>query len=141
MPDRREIDPGAGLHHVVIVGGGAGGLELATRLGDKFGKRGKLAVTLIEKARTHFWKPHLHEIAAGSMDMGTYETNYLSQAFWHGFRYRFGEVIGLDRERREAYVAPFIDEDGDQDTVNRYFHNYTLVLPVGSLTNDFGTPD
>src|SRR5437899_6602899 len=71
--------PGA-LHRIVIVGGGAGGLELATRLGDKLGKRNKAHVTLIEKARTHFWKPHLHEIAAGSMDIGVYETNYLAQS-------------------------------------------------------------
>ncbi len=27
------------LHHIVIIGGGAGGLELATRLGNKIGKR------------------------------------------------------------------------------------------------------
>src|SRR4030095_862178 len=65
------------LHRIVIVGGGAGGLELATRLGDSLGKGNKAHVTLIEKARTHFWKPHLHEIAAGSMDIGVYETNYL----------------------------------------------------------------
>ena len=86
--------PGA-LHRIVIVGGGAGGLELATRLGDKLGKRNKAHVTLIERARTHFWKPHLHEVAAGSMDIGVYETNYLAQSHWHHFRYRVGEMTGL----------------------------------------------
>jgi NADH dehydrogenase len=75
----RAVRPGS-LHRIVVVGGGAGGLELATRLGDKLGKRNKAHVTLIEKARTHFWKPHLHEVAAGSMDIGTYETNYLAQS-------------------------------------------------------------
>lgn len=133
-------DPPSGLHRIVIVGGGAGGLELATRLGDTLGKRGKASVTLIEKARTHFWKPHLHEIAAGSMDLGTYETNYLAQSHWHGFRYRIGEMIGLDRARREVHVAPFIDEDGDQVTPQRVFGYDTLVISIGSLTNDFGTP-
>jgi len=39
---------------VVIVGGGAGGLELATKLGDRFGRRGEVDVTLVEHARTHF---------------------------------------------------------------------------------------
>jgi len=63
--------PGA-LHRIVVVGGGAGGLELATRLGDKLGKRNRAHVTLIEKTRTHFWKPHLHAIAAGSMALGVY---------------------------------------------------------------------
>ncbi len=130
----------AGLHRVVVVGGGAGGLELATMLGDKLGKRKKAHITLIEKQRTHFWKPHLHEIAAGSMDIGVYETNYLAQAHWHHFRYRIGEMIGLDRERREVTVAPYIDEDGDRVTPPRRFGYDTLVIAVGSLTNDFGTP-
>ncbi len=128
------------LHRIVIVGGGAGGLELATCLGDKLGKRNKAHVTLIEKARTHFWKPHLHEVAAGSMDIGVYETNYLAQSHWHYFRYRVGEMIGLNRERRSVKVAPFVDEDGDQVTPEREFSYDTLVLAVGSQTNDFGTP-
>src|SRR5450631_4481202 len=128
------------LHRIVIVGGGAGGLELATRLGDKLGKRNQAHVTLIEKARTHFWKPHLHEIAAGSMDIGVYETNLLAQSHWHHFRYRVGEMIGLDRVQRMVKVAPFIDEDGDEVTRQRAFPYDTLVIAIGSLTDDFGTP-
>jgi NADH:ubiquinone reductase (H+-translocating) len=124
----------------VVVGGGAGGLELATRLGDKLGRRNKAHVTLVERARTHFWKPHLHEIAAGSMDIGTYETNYLAQSHWHSFRYRIGEMNGLDRVHRLVHVAPFVDEDGVEVTPQRSFAYDTLVMAVGSTTNDFGTP-
>jgi NADH:ubiquinone reductase (H+-translocating) len=140
MSVARNSDRSSGLHHIVVVGGGAGGLELATRLGDKLAKRGKAAVTLIEKTRAHFWKPHLHEIASGSMDLGSYETNYLAQSHWHRFRYRVGEMTGLDRARREVQVAPFIDEDGDRVTSQREFYYDTLVISVGSLNNDFGTP-
>ena len=129
-----------GLHRIVVVGGGAGGLELATKLGDRLGKRNKAHVTLVERARTHFWKPHLHEVAAGSMDIGVYQTNYLAQSHWHYFRYRIGEMIGLDRARRRVVVAPFIDEEGDQVTPLREFIYDTLVMAVGSMTNDFGTP-
>jgi NADH dehydrogenase len=136
---RASACPGE-LHRIVIVGGGAGGLELATRLGDRLGKRNKAHVTLIERARTHFWKPHLHEVAAGSMDIGVYETNYLAQSHWHYFRYRIGEMVGLDRTRRVVDVAPFIDEDGDRVTPQREFPYDTLVIAIGSLTNDFGTP-
>ena len=39
---------GAGLHRIVIVGGGAGGLELATLLGDKLGKQKLAHITLID---------------------------------------------------------------------------------------------
>ncbi len=131
---------GPRLHEVVIVGGGAGGLELVTRLGDKFGKRRTLGVTLIERERSHFWKPHLHEIAAGSMDLASYETNYLAQSHWHGFRYRIGEMTGLDRARREVLVAPVHDEEGNLVTEARRIGYDTLVIAVGSLTNDFGTP-
>src|SRR6266403_5726919 len=106
------INQGERLHDVVVVGGGAGGLELVTRLGDRLGRRGRARITLIEKTRAHFWKPHLHELAAGSMDLSSYETDYLAQSHWHGFRYRIGEMAGLDRARRRVHGAPFADEDG-----------------------------
>jgi NADH dehydrogenase len=130
----------SGLHQIVIVGGGAGGLELATALGDKLGKRGRAEITLIDKARSHVWKPKLHEIAAGSMDIGVHEVDFLAQSHWHHFRYRVGEMIGLDRTRQEVQVAAFLDEDGQQVTPQRSFRYDTLVIAVGSQSNDFGTP-
>jgi NADH dehydrogenase len=129
-----------GLHRIVVVGGGAGGLELVTRLGHKLGRRGKAHVTLIEKARTHFWKPHLHEIAAGSMDLHTHAIDYLAQSHWHHFRYRLGSMVALDRDRREVHVAPVLDDAGRPITPP-YVRGYdTLVIATGSHTNDFGTP-
>jgi NADH dehydrogenase len=129
-----------GPHRIVIVGGGAGGLELATALGDKLGRRGRAAVTLIDKARSHVWKPKLHEIAAGSMDIGVHEVSYSAQAHWHHFRYRLGEMVGLDRERRQVHVAAYVDEDDRQVTPARSFGYDTLVLALGSESNSFGTP-
>jgi NADH:quinone reductase (non-electrogenic) len=129
-----------GLHRIVVVGGGAGGLELATRLGNKLGRRRKADVTLVDKARTHLWKPLLHEIAAGSMDQGVHEIDYLAQAHWHGFRYRVGEMSGLDRRQRLVHVAPFVDREGALVTPQRSIGYDTLVIAIGSLTNDFGTP-
>ena len=70
----------------MVVGGGAGGLELATKLGDRFGRKGSADVTLIDCNRTHVWKPKLHEIAAGSMDLSAHEVDYLAQSHWHCFR-------------------------------------------------------
>jgi NADH:ubiquinone reductase (H+-translocating) len=128
------------LHRVVIVGGGAGGLELATALGKKLGRRGLAAVTLIDQARSHVWKPKLHEIAAGSMDIGLHEVSYRAQAHWHGFRFRVGQMTGIDRASRLVHVAPFVDEEGVQVTPARSFGYDTLVIAVGSQSNDFGTP-
>jgi NADH dehydrogenase len=140
MNNRQSTAQKPELHQILIVGGGAGGLELATMLGNKLGKPGKALIQLIDKSRAHLWKPLLHEIAAGSMDLGVHELNYLAQSHWHHFRYRLGEMIGLDRGRREVHVAPVLDEDGNEITPQRIFRYDTLVIAVGSLTNDFGTP-
>lgn len=126
------------LHRVVIVGGGAGGLELATRLGDSLGKKGKAHITLIDRTKTHVWKPLLHEIAAGSMDPDKHELDYLAQAHWHHFHFRLGSMDGLNREKKEVYTAPFVDEDGVEVISRRTFKYDTLVIAVGSTTNDFG---
>ena len=127
-------------HRIVIVGGGAAGLELATSLGNTLGRKGQADITLIDRARTHVWKPKLHEIAAGSMDVARHELNYLAQAHWHHFHYRLGEMNGLDRSQKLVHVAPFVDEDGVAVTSQQSFAYDTLVMAVGSRSNDFGTP-
>ena len=126
-------------HRIVVVGGGAAGLELVTRLGDRLGRRGRASVTLIERARTHLWKPLLHAVAAGSIDPGEYELNYLAQAHWHSFQYRFGELVGIDRVAKEVKLAAAFDEDGQQITPARTIGYDTLVIAIGSVSNDFGT--
>lgn len=128
------------LHHIIIVGGGAGGLELATRLGDKLGRTGKAEITLVDRSRTHVWKPLLHEIAAGSMETGCHELPYMAQGHWHGFRFRYGEMIGLDRANKRVHLAATYDEDGREITPDRWFQYDTLVIAIGSVSNDFGTP-
>ena len=126
------------LHHVVIVGGGAGGLELATKLGDSLGRKGKAMITLIDKTKTHVWKPLLHEIAAGSMDPDKHELNYLAQAHWHHFKFRLGSMDNLDRAKREISISPYFDEDGQEVIPRRTVQYDTLIIAVGSTTNDFG---
>ncbi|OGA25909.1 MAG: pyridine nucleotide-disulfide oxidoreductase [Betaproteobacteria bacterium RIFCSPLOWO2_02_FULL_67_26] len=127
-------------HRIVIVGGGAGGLELATRLGDTLGRKGRAQVTLVDRSRTHLWKPLLHEFAAGSMDLDYHALSYLAQARWHYFRFQRGSMDALDRGRRVILVAPTFDEDGRELIPRREISYDTLVIAVGSNTNDFGTP-
>jgi len=132
------------VHKVVIVGGGAGGLELATKLGNRYGssKSGsqKISVTLVDKNRTHIWKPKLHEVAAGVMDLADQELDYIAQAHWHHFSFRIGELIDIDREKKEIRIGPFLDDLGEMITPERLIPYDTLIISIGSLTNDFGTP-
>jgi len=127
------------LHEIVIVGGGAAGLELATRLGQTLGRKKIASITLVEKLRTHLWKPLLHAIAAGSMDPSEEELNYLAQAHWRYFNYRLGEMIGLDRARKRVHLSATYDDEGRLITPVRSIPYDTLVIAVGSITNDFGT--
>lgn len=135
-----QITEGAGLHRIVIVGGGAGGLELATLLGKKLGKRKLAHITLIDKNRTHIWKPMLHEIASGSMDYTLNEVDYLAQAHWHHFRFRIGALTGIDRQQKLVYVDEYTDAEGKLVTPKRSLAYDSLVIAVGSRTNDFNTP-
>ncbi|NAR87792.1 NAD(P)/FAD-dependent oxidoreductase, partial [Acinetobacter haemolyticus] len=46
------------MHNIVVIGGGAGGLELVTKLSQKDG----ISLTLVDAKLTHIWKPLLHEV-------------------------------------------------------------------------------
>jgi NADH dehydrogenase len=126
--------------HIVVAGGGAGGLELVTRLGDTVGRRGKAKITLVERSRSHLWKPLLHSVAAGSLRRSEHELNYLAQAHWHHFTYSYGEVIGIDRATKRLRLAAMLDEEGRQITPPTDLPYDTLIMAIGSVTNDFGTP-
>jgi NADH dehydrogenase len=124
---------------IVVVGGGAGGLELVKKLGARFGRR-DVDVILVERNRSHIWKPLLHEVAAGSLDANLDEVGYGAHGARWGYRFFLGSLEGIDRERREVIVAPLVDEDG-AEIVGRHRIRYDyLVLAIGAVSNDFGTP-
>jgi NADH dehydrogenase len=124
---------------IVVVGGGAGGLELATKLGAHFG-RDAFDIILVEKNRTHVWKPLLHEVAAGALDANLDEVGYRSHGHRWGYRYFYGALEGIDRQARQVLIAPLLDEDGSEIMGRHRIRYDYLVLAVGSVSNDFGTP-
>ncbi|MDB6051401.1 MAG: FAD-dependent pyridine nucleotide-disulfide oxidoreductase [Pseudomonas sp.] len=126
-------------HRIVIVGGGAGGLELATRLGKTLGKRGTANVVLVDANLTHIWKPLLHEVAAGSLNSYEDELNYVAQAKWNNFQFQLGRMTGLDRATKQLHLAATPDEDGNELVPARSLEYDSLVIAVGSTTNDFNT--
>ena len=130
MTDNKE------KHKIVIVGGGAGGLELATSLGKKLGKTGKAEITLLDASSTHIWKPLLHEVAAGTLDEAE-QVDYLAQAHRSHFRFRLGRMEGLNRQQKEVFVSPHLSDSGEELIPRRSFKYDTLVMAVGSVSNTF----
>ncbi|NBU19776.1 MAG: NAD(P)/FAD-dependent oxidoreductase, partial [Betaproteobacteria bacterium] len=126
-------------HKIVIVGGGAGVGHRYFQVGSPVPDRQRALITLVDKNRTHIWKPKLHEIASGSMDLGDHEVDYMAQAHWNHFTFRIGELKGLDRVNKTIELAPYVDEQGRDVTPTQYIHYDTLVICIGSLSNDFGT--
>lgn len=124
-------------HKIVIVGGGATGLELATSLGQKLGKKGLAEIVLLDASMmTHIWKPLLHEVAAGTLD-GSEEVDYLAQAHRNHFRFRLGKMEGLDRSKKEIYVSSTLTDNGEELIPKRTFNYDTLVMSVGRVSNTF----
>ena len=123
-------------HKIVIVGGGAAGLELATSLGRKLGKKDLAEITLIDAASTHIWKPLLHEVAAGTLDESE-QVEYLAQAYRSHFRFRLGKMEGLNCAKKEVYVSPTLNDNGEELIPSRTFSYDTLVMSVGSVSNTF----
>jgi len=123
---------------IVVVGGGAGGLELVTKLGRKLGKKGKAEITLVDSTHTHIWKPLLHEVAAGTLDSHEDEIEYLGQAMCSGFRFRLGRMDNLDRTNKTISVAPTFNGKGEEIIPRRDFDYDYLVISVGSVSHDFG---
>jgi NADH dehydrogenase len=123
---------------IVVVGGGAAGLELATRLGAHFGRE-HFDIILVEKSRTHIWKPLLHEVAAGALDANLDEVGYRSHGHAWGYRFFYGVMEGVDRDSRHVLIAPILEDGVEIMGRHRIRYDY-LVLAVGSMSNDFGTP-
>ena len=124
---------------IVVVGGGAGGLELVAKLGGHL-SRHDFDIILVDRNATHIWKPLLHEVAAGSLDANLDEVGYRGHAYRWGYRYFDGALESIDRAAQEIVVAPITDEDGSE-VIGRHRIRYDyLVMAVGSVSNDFGTP-
>lgn len=130
-----------GIHpHIVIVGGGAGGIELAAMLGKKLCRYNKASVTLVDSSSTHIWKPLLHEIAAGTMNSNEDELNYLAFASSHYFQFSLGTLQNLNRAKKEIILAPLVDKNKNEIIPQRTISYDALVIAVGSIANDFGIP-
>jgi NADH:ubiquinone reductase (H+-translocating) len=124
---------------IVVVGGGAGGLELVRRLGAKYGRKHH-DIILVDRNLSHIWKPLLHEVAAGSLDANLDEVGYRGHCFRWGYRFFQGSLEGIDRDSKTIRLAPVKDEDGSELIAGHTIRYDILAIALGSVSNDFGVP-
>ncbi|WP_035036015.1 NAD(P)/FAD-dependent oxidoreductase [Caulobacter sp. AP07] len=130
------------MHYdIVIVGGGAGGLELAARLGRKLGRRsGKERVLLIDRSSFHIWKPSLHEVAAGTLDVHQEGLSYSILGRSNHFSFLLGDLDSFDPVAKRLTLKPIVGEGGKVLVDERGVTFTWGVLAIGSGSNLFGTP-
>jgi NADH:ubiquinone reductase (H+-translocating) len=127
------------MNRIVIIGGGAGGICAATRLGRKLGRKDKAHITLVDAVESHVWKPLLHEVATGALDIGIDALSFRGHAAANGYHFQQGALVEVDRERREVVLAPILDGGKELLPARRLGFDY-LVIAVGSVANDFRIP-
>lgn len=124
---------------IIIVGGGAGGLELAAKLCNKFKRNQSIEISLIDKNLKHVWKPLFHEIAAGTFASYNEEIDYISYAYETGFTFFLGEVKKINRADKSITIAPY-HENEQLILPERQLTYDVLILAIGSKVNDFNIP-
>lgn len=125
----------------VIVGGGAGGLALAARLGRAYGRRsGPEKVLLIDRLAMHIWKPTLHEVAAGTLNAQQEGLSYSILARSNHFSFMMGELSAFDGQAKQLRLAPVHDLRGELIIPERTVSFNRCVLAMGSGSHFFGTP-
>lgn len=124
---------------IVVVGGGAGGLELVRKLGSRYGNK-RHDIILIDRNLTHIWKPLLHEVAAGSLDANLDEVGYGGHAVRWGYRFFNGSIETIDRTARTITTSPLLDEHGEEVIARHTIRYDYLVMATGGISNDFGVP-
>lgn len=121
--------------NIVIAGGGAGGLELACKLGRKLGRKN---VILIEKTLNHIWKPTLHEVAAGTLDMNQEGLSYSMLAYENNFTFVYGIFSKIDLVKKEIIVSAPEGEEVIYPERRIQFSRFCIA--VGSTSNYYNTP-
>ena len=111
--------------HVVIVGGGFGGLYAAKALG-----RAPVKVTLIDKRNFHLFQPLLYQVATGTVSPADIASPLRAVLSRHkNTQVILGKVVDLDPERQKVILR---DEELAYDT---------LIVATGVSHHYFGNDD
>jgi NADH dehydrogenase len=109
-------------HHVVIIGGGFGGLYAARTL-----NKAPVRVTLVDRRNFHLFQPLLYQVATGILGPGE-----ITAPLRHILRKQknaavlLGEVVGFEPSRRRVILADGI------------IHYDTLIVAAGMKNHYYG---
>ena len=113
------------LSHVIIVGGGFGGLEVARGLANK-----NVRVTIIDRHNFHTFLPLLYQVATAMLEPA--EVAYPIRTVFgkaQNVRFRHGQVRHVDHQRQLVVLADDTELPYDQ-----------LVIATGATAAFFGIP-
>jgi len=86
--------------HVVILGGGFGGLHAAWAL-----KRAPVRLTLIDRRNHHLFQPLLYQVATAALDPSEIAAPIRSLVRWKGAEVLLAEVTGVDVPGKRVLLA------------------------------------
>ncbi|MEW5796698.1 MAG: NAD(P)/FAD-dependent oxidoreductase [Candidatus Zixiibacteriota bacterium] len=112
-------------HHVVIIGGGFGGLYAAQAL-----KKAPVRITLIDKRNFHLFQPLLYQVATGGLSPGDIASplrGVLNRQ--NNVTVLLGEVTEIDCERKQVRLR------------DRLIAYDSLIVATGSQNSFFGHDD
>lgn len=121
-----------GRKHVVILGGGFGGVYAAIEFEKTLGRDADVDVTLVNRENFFLFTPMLHEVASSDLDM----TNIVNpiRKLLRRVEFFHGEVESIDLEQKQIRVVHGQTHHGH---TLPYDH---LILAFGSVTNFYGLP-
>jgi len=116
--------------HLLVVGGGFGGLALVRRLA-RARRRGLIAmrITLVDRRNHHTFQPLLYQVATAGLQTQDVGISLRAILRRQDVAIRLGDVTRIDASRKTLTLS-----DGAELTYDR------LVIAAGAITEDFGVP-
>src|SRR5438445_1003699 len=124
--------PDDGVHRVVVVGGGFGGLQAVQKL-----RHAPVEVTLVDRRNFHLFQPLTYQVATGALSAG--EIAYPLRAIFsrnRNVRVLMAEVADIDLEARGVQLRSV----GGVPSPSKLPYD-TLIVAGGSRYSYFGHDD
>jgi len=119
--------------HIVILGGGFGGVYAALEMEKTLARDPNVQITLVNRENFFLFTPMLHEVAASDLDI-THIVNPVRKLF-RRIDFFDGDLKTIDLVKRQITVSHGVGVSHEHQL--DFDH---LVIALGSITNFFGLP-